>query len=324
MNSQGEHVIQLAVLIAVAALLLCLRPTWRRSGTAYGTAKWATMQHCQQKGMLADSDGLILGQTRDGRLLRMLRYIHLALFGPAGGGKTVSFAVPWLLTKRGASMVVHDPKGELYRLTAARRRAMGHQVVRLDPFEVCGPGADAFNPLDLIESRANCEDDARALSEAMVLRTGEEKDPHFNDQAANVITGLLSFILSDLRPDQRNLSSLREMVTDADLCGPTVAAMRAKGGVFARMAGVISQLEDKEKASVFSTVHRHTTFLDSDAINTCTGSSSFDARQLLKGKMTIYLILPPHQLEAQSRWLRLVIASLIRLIGHEGTQENKR
>lgn len=271
--------------------------------------------------MLANSDGLILGRTSDGKLLRMLRYVHLAIFSPAGGGKTVSFAVPWLLTKRHASIVVHDPKGELYRLTAEKRRAMGHHVVRLDPFGVCGPGADSFNPLSLAEDDP---DAPRAMSEAMVTRTGEEKDPHFNDQAANVITGFLAFILSCLRHEERNLSSLRELVTRADLCEAAVATMQAKGGVFARMAGVIAQLEDKEKASVYSTVHRHTTFLDSEAIIACTGESTFDPRQLLKGKMTIYLILPPHQLEAQSRWLRLVIASLIGLIGREGTQENAR
>ena len=160
------------------------------------------------------------------------------------------------------------------------------------------------------------------VGEAMILRTGEEKDPHFNDQAANVITGLVSFILSTLRPEERNLSSLRELVTNAELCDAAVAVMRKKGGVFARMAGVIAQLEDKEKASVFSTVHRHTTFLDSSAILTATHRDSFTPRQLLKGTMTIYLILPAHQLEAQSRWLRLVISSLIRLIG-EGKQENK-
>jgi type IV secretion system protein VirD4 len=161
------------------------------------------------------------------------------------------------------------------------------------------------------------------MAEAMVTRTGEEKEPYWNDQAANVIAGLTAFIASALKPEERNLGSLRELISQAELCSAAVSAMREKGGVFARLAGVIAQLQDKEKAGVFSTVHRHTTFLDSEAIMASVSNSSFDTRELLKGNMTIYLVLPPHQLEAQSRFLRLIIASLIRLVGKEGMQDGK-
>jgi type IV secretion system protein VirD4 len=79
----------------------------------------------------------------------------------------------------------------------------------------------------------------------------------------------------------------------------------------------MAQFEDKERAGVLSTVNRHTTFLDSAPILRSTSHSTFNARELLEGNMTIYLILPPHQIEAQARWLRLVITALIRLIGRE-------
>src|SRR5262249_29995857 len=158
--------------------------------------------------------------------------------------------------------------------------------------------------------------------EAMVIRTGEEKDPHWNNQAANVLTALLSFICSEIKPEERNLSSLRELVAHEELRNTAVAMMQAKGGVFARAPGVIAELQDKEKAGVLSTVHQHTTFLDSVAVLPCVSKSTFTPRDLLRGNMTIYLILPPYQLEAQARWLRLVVASFIRLIGREGHQEN--
>lgn len=318
---QQQELASFAIIFLVAVIIYA-RPRWHGSGTAFGTARFANARDLRAANLFAKR-GLILGRTkRDGRLLRMCRFVHLAIFSPAGGGKSTSFCIPWLLTESVMSMVVLDLKGELFRLTAAVRRAMGHTVIRLDPFAVCGKGSDTFNPFDLADDGLECVEDARPMAEAMVTRTGEEKDPHFNDQAANLITGVVSYILADLQPEQRNLSSLREIVTQLDLSEAAVAAMQNKGGVFARMAGVIAQLEDKEKASVYSTVHRHTTYADSPAIIANTSSSSFDARQLLTGKMTIYLILPPHQLEAQARWLRLVIASLIRLIAREGTQEN--
>ena len=318
----GQLVLLLVILAIVAVSLM--RPRWRGSGTAFGTARVASKADLRRAGMLGSNQGLILGRTQDGELIRMRRYVHLSIFAPTSAGKGVSFVVPWLRSWFHGSAVVLDPKGENYRLTAKERRRRGQTVVRLDPFEVCGPGADSFNPLALIGSGEDGVDDARTLGEAMVIRTGEEKDPHWNDQSANVITGFLAFILASLRDEERNLASLREMVTQGDLCDATVAGMQAKGGVYARLAGVIAQLKDNEKAGVLSTVHRHTTFLDSPAIIASLSSSSFDARELLKGNMTIYLILPPHQLESQSRWLRLVTASLLSLIMREGTQENKR
>lgn len=312
------------LLIAGIVYLATHRHLWRRSGTSHGTARWATEQDCRAAGMLDGGDELILEKTRGRRLLRM-RPVHAAIFSPAGGGKTISFSTVWLLTKRG-SMVVNDVKnGELYRLTAAARRVMGLKVVRLDPFGVCGPGGDTLNPVDLIGDGPECVDDCRAMMEAMCPEAPEgDKDPHWREQCINVGTGLLSWICTDLRAEERSLVSLRELVSKSELCEAAVETMRARGDVFARMAGVIAQLEDKEKASVFSTVHRHTAFLDSPAIieNIC--QSSFNPRELLKGDgMTIYLILPAHLLAAETRWLRLVIASLIRLIAREAEQENR-
>jgi type IV secretion system protein VirD4 len=313
---------QLFILLVVLAVigLAYRRQRWRGSGTAHGTAALATEKQCREKGMLEKGDGLILGWTRSGKLLRMFRTVHLAIFSPAGGGKTVSFSTVWLLTKRIGSMVVLDVKGELYRLTAAARRAMGHTIIRLDPFKTCGDDPDTFNPLDLIDDEG--VDDARALAEAMVIRTAEEKDPYWGDQSANLLTFCISFIVSHLRREERSLSSLRELLCQADLCRGAVVAMTEKGGIYARLAGVVAQLQDKEKAGVFSTANRHTSFADSNAILESVSSTSFNPRQLLDGNMTIYIILPPHQLFAQARWCRLVISSLIRLIGREGAQEN--
>ena len=57
---------------------------------------------------------------------------------------------------------------------------MGHKVVVLDPFKVVTQTPDQFNVLDEIEADSPLAiDDARSLAEALVIRTGEEKDPHW-------------------------------------------------------------------------------------------------------------------------------------------------
>ncbi len=330
MNSASDLFVLLVILAVIGAALI--PSPWKGSTTAHGTARWATIDDLRRAGMLRDGDGLILGKTRTGRIIRMFRYVHLAIFSPAGGGKTVSFSTVWLLSKRFGSMIVHDPKGELYRLTAHIRRGMGHTVIRLDPFESCGPGSDTCNVLDLIADGPECVDECRALMEAACPEAPEgERDPHWREQAINVGAALLAFICTEIKAEERNLTSLRALLSQEDLCLGAVAAMRAKSGVFADLAGIVDQLQSKEEgggwskegASVMSTLHRHTQFLSSPALIRNVSKSSFDPRELMNGKMTIYLILPPHLLEAQRRWLRLVIASFIRLIGREAKLENQ-
>jgi type IV secretion system protein VirD4 len=129
-------------------------------------------------------------------------------------------------------------------------------------------------------------DDAHVLAEAMVIRSGEEREPHWNNMAANVMRGMLSLILSSVAEQDRHLLALRDMVTDFELCMACVAKMKEKGGVFARMAGVIEHLKSTEEggrwcregASIMSHINQHTTFMDSPAIVKNIAKSSFDAR----------------------------------------------
>src|SRR6202041_1588018 len=144
---------------------------------------------------------------------------------------------------------------------------------------------------------------ARAFAEAMVVRPPEgDRDPHWSEQAANVITAILAVLLAQTSGPHRNLISLRQLATDpgkpadkegkgGEPDGVTKVALllQEMGGVFALLAGVLQQLQERERAGVLSTLHRHTTFLDSPAISANVSSSSFDARELLHGHMTIFL-----------------------------------
>ena len=94
------------------------------------------------------------------------------------------------------------------------------------------------------------------------------------------------------------------------------------GGHFENLAGSMQSLEDKEKSGVISTCHRHSNNFDSPAIHPAI-MSGWNARELLDGNVALYLILPAWAMEAQNRWLRLVIASVLSLIGKEGMSTTK-
>ena len=126
--------------IVILILLLCWaaavrRRSWRGSGWAHGTARWAS-EHDLQRAAMLSGRGLILGRTpRRGKLIHLPKYTHVTVTAPTGAGKGVSFIITTLLTyRRRGSVFVFDPKGELFATTAAARQALGDTVYLLDPF----------------------------------------------------------------------------------------------------------------------------------------------------------------------------------------------
>ena len=86
----------------------------------------------------------------------------------------------------------------------------------------------------------------------------------------------------------------------------------------------LTQFKDKELASVMTTTNRFLTFLDTLAIAESTTTSSFDAKELRNGKMTVYLVLPPEHMRAQSPLLRMWIGSMLRAVVQGGLQEKNK
>ena len=125
----------------------------------------------------------------------------------------------------------------------------------------------------------------------------------------------------------KSLQMLRELLSHPQRTEMAVKLMcesTCLGGMLARMGGQLSYFTDKEKNSVLTTAGRHIRFLDSLAVAECTERSSFDPAKLRDGKMTIYLILPPDHMRAQSPLLRMWLGSLLRAVVRGGLQERNK
>ena len=75
-------------------------------------------------------------------------------------------------------------------------------------------------------------------------------------------------------------------------------------------------------ASVLSTVHRHTMFLDFRAMKGVLSGHDFDLRDLKRkpGGVSVYLCLPATRMEMCNRWLRLFINQLLDSMEREKTE----
>jgi type IV secretion system protein VirD4 len=237
MDQAGGELVTLLVILGIVALVY-MRPAWRASQTAFGTACWATEKILRLAGMLANR-GLILGRTLGGRLIRLPHYCHILLVGATGAGKGVSIIIPQLLSYRG-SLICFDTKGDLFETTAERRARMGQRIIRLAPFS---GGTDTLNPLDAIpRDSPTLVDQARAMAEALVVRAGTELDPHWNDKAVQVICALIVLVLLRFEGEERSLNTVQEIASDEKLLAAAADKLREIGGIPARLGSQLGTL----------------------------------------------------------------------------------
>jgi type IV secretion system protein VirD4 len=260
--------------------------------------------------------------------VRLSTAVHTAVIAPTGVGKGVSCVVPFLLECTDSCVVV-DFKGENALLTMKRRRQMGHRVVLLDPYRMVTADPDCLNPLDFIDKESpHVIDEIRDLAESLVIRTGQEREPHWNDSAETWIAAAIAAVVEHGDADDRSLQTVRDLLASGpdklDIMAKLLCESQGCGGMLARLGYQLTQFKDKELASTLTTTNRFLRHLDTLAVLASTKTSTFNPGGLLAGKMTVYLVLPPEHARAQSPLLRTWITALLRAVLRGGLQERNR
>lgn len=144
---------------------------------------------------------------------------HSLIIGASGSGKTWTIIDPLvkILGKGGESMVITDPKGEIYEHNANLLRERGYNVVLVN-FRDPEHGA-AWNPLTLPYRywKDGKEDKAMELLEDLamnILVDANNQDPFWQKSAADYFTGLALGLFEDAKSeDEVNLNSINAMST---------------------------------------------------------------------------------------------------------------
>lgn len=244
---------------------------------------------------------------------------HLMTFAPTGSGKGRGVIIPTVLSYPG-SVVVVDPKGENYRVTARRRREMGHQVIVLDPFEkVTSSAAERgrFNPFDMFRLPGTLIDaDAAMLAWQLASGQSFSKDPFWDNVGTAFLSGLISHVGTGVPDEQRNFNKVLEYLYSDDAIYSLAVLLDSKSVICPHARREIAsflQLPERDtRPSVLATALSWVKALNMKCVEETIGSSTFDLKDLMDGKpITIYICIPPEKLTSHKSLLKMWIAALM-------------
>ena len=231
---------------------------------------------------------------------------HNIIVGATGSGKTqiVVFPLVYSLAKHDESMIITDPKGEIYETTANMLKERGYNIVILN-FRNPQNG-NAWNPMNLpytLYKEGNTDKAIELLDDLALNILYEEKqggsDPFWERTAADYFTGLALGLFEDAKEEQINLNSINLMSSMGEerFGGPNnnyakeyfnskdpskPAYINASGTVYApedTKGGVLSTF--KQKIKLFSSRENLSEMLS---------YNNFDMKEIGKQKTAVFMI----------------------------------
>jgi len=149
-----------------------------------------------------------------------------------------------------------------------------------------------------------------AIADGLVMRHSVEAG-HWDGGTLEVLAGFIAHVLSAENIQSRSLSTMRELLTEADSekFTATVGAMSLNlscGRLPITGAGKLTKT-GSEAGHFLSGAVSNSKWLDDPFMSACLSESSFRLSDLKREKMTVYLVLPMDALGDYGRFLRLFV-----------------
>jgi type IV secretion system protein VirD4 len=235
---------------------------------------------------------ILAGQWPDRRLITSEGDEHQLVAGAAGSGKTTGPVISTLLAWP-SSVLVYDPKRELYAQTAAFRSRLG-EAFYIDP--TC-PQSARFNPLWEIRTGTVHEvGDVQNVVSILIDPGGAKTSyDYWDSDAAKMLTGLILYALHALPRERQHLASINEMLLSIQ---DTLTAMAACAHPRVRMiADYLQGLPERQFGGVHGSASAALILYDDPVVARNTSCSDFRISDLVCARypMTCYLQVRPNR-----------------------------
>jgi len=230
---------------------------------------------------------------------------HYLVMGATGSGKTVIVAKPMikLLAKHNESMILTDPKGELYESSAALLKEKGYNIITLnfrDPQK-----GNAWNPMTLpykLYKEGNQDKAIELLDDLALNILYEEKssgDPFWEKTAADYFTGLALGLFEDGTEDQININSVNLMSSlgEERFGGPNnnyikeyFNAKDPAKAAYINASGTVFTADETKQGIIATFKQKMKLFSERANLSEMLSYSDFDMRDIGRKKTAVFLI----------------------------------
>lgn len=245
---------------------------------------------------------------------------HLGTVAPTRSGKGVGVIIPNLLTYPGP-VIVFDPKGENYMVTARRRCELGQQVIKLDPFGVTQGESDSLNPFDLLDLPVAGDLDSNAQTLGELLATGirGHREPFWDISGTAFACGLIALAATQGDTSKRNLTHVVDLLTASDIVYGLAVILDKLGTKISKLAyretACLLQMPDVTRGGVMATTQSYFKPFSTECVSRCLMKSSFSLQEVVDGApLSIYIILPPNRMRSHRGLLKLWVGTLMAAI----------
>ena len=229
---------------------------------------------------------------------------HNLVIGATGSGKSQTVVEPMveLLIKKGESMIITDPKGELYKAASDYMRERGYNVIVLnfrDPQK-----GNAWNPLTLPYQyyKDGNSDKATEILDDVALNIlydpNNKGEPFWEKSAADYFSGLALGLFEDAKQEEINLNSINLMSTVGEEKFATSNYIKEyftlKGedsNAYVFASNTINSPADTKGGILSVFRQKIRLFASRDNLSEMLAYSDFDMREIGKQKTAVFIVI---------------------------------
>ena len=276
---------------------------------AYGNSQFSDVEDIREDGFIASSkeskwsekdpykalgssEGIILGT--DGNELVIippdskLDNRNVLVVGSSGSSKGQAFVINNIINHRSQTIVVTDPKGELYGLTSDIKRDQGYHVHQIDFLNLKG---SRYNPLDYVTN----DIEAVKISNAISINSAKDvKQDFFFNTARDLLTGLIIYCINEYdKPNiSRTVKGLFNKISNDEEYLPGLCEGIGENHPAYQYLKDASASTGNTRTSILSSFAQQTGVFSLSDVGKLTEDSDFDFHELQEHKTILYVKIP--------------------------------